>query len=411
MKQRWIMIALVLVVSMSMVSALQSVSPDIRITQISQTPDPVEPGDYVDLRFRVDNLGAPASSFDYEIVLDYPFSLDPGVPRRISVGTADYYRAAVGDGATIFWRVRVASDAVPGDRNTVSIRFYPREGDDRTFVTKDFPVRIAAQEGLLIVRDATINPEEVAPGRRFSVSLDLENLGTSAIRNVRVTSNVEGTPFSPYGSANERLVRLIGSESTRSVDFEFFTSPGVSLGVERLPFTIAYTDSLGTQYTLPATVGIPIDEAPSFLLNLESSNVYVPGTRGEVVVSVSNTGSSPLNFVVLSLAESDSYEVIGQRQTYLGNLQSDDFETGQFRIFVDGDAESLDLDFTVSYRTAFGEQRVDTRSVSVPLYTRERAQELGLVPAGNGRGMIMFVVLLLVIVGGFVWYRRKCKSR
>ena len=411
MEYRWMIIALTVLISMSVVSAVQS-SPDIRISQISQTPDPVEPGDYVDLRFRVDNFGASAASFDYEIMLDYPFSLDPNVPKRISVGTADYYRSALGEGATIYWRVRVAADAVPGDRNSVRIRFYPREDDDTTFITEEFPVRIGGQEGLLVVSDARISPEEVAPGRRFTVSLDLENLGTALVRNVRVTSSVDETPFSPYGSANGRIIRLIESGSTASVDFEFFTAPGVSLGVERLPFTISYSDSIGTQYSLPATVGVPIDEDPSYLVNLESSNVHVQGDRGEVVLSISNTGSSPLNFVVLSLDESSDYEVIGARRTYLGNLLSDDFETGQFRIFTADDAPlPLPLAFTISYRTAYGEQVTEHVSVDLPLYTRSRAQELGLVPEQNASGPITLIVLVIAGILGYAWWKRRRTSR
>jgi hypothetical protein len=403
------LVIVALILAMSVASAFQT-NPDIRISQIGQTPDPVEPGDYVDLRFRVDNLGAPASSYLYELETDYPFSLDPDVAREVSLGTADSYSAS-GDGATLFWRVRVASDAIPGDRNTVKIRYRPRDAPPGTYFIQEFPVRIGAQEGLLIVRDARIDPAAVVPGRKFSVSLDLENLGTALVRNVRVTSDVDETPFSPYGSANARLVRQIEAGSVQPVEFEFFAAPGATLGVERLAFTIDYADSIGNRYSIPATVGIPLDETPSYLVNLESANVYVPGARGEVVVSVSNTGSSPLNFVVISIADSDSYEVIGTRQTYLGNLQSDDFETGQFRIFVDSDAESVDLDLMLSYRTAFGEQLVESSTVSVPIYTQERAQEFGLIPSPNATGPILFAVMLIVLIGGFVWYRRKCKSR
>lgn len=406
---RTILILAMLIIAMGTVSAQQTTSPDIRISQISQSPDPVEPGDYVDLRFRVDNLGSSASSFIYELETSYPFSLDPGVPRSVSLGTLNSYSVS-GDGAVLYWRVRVASDAVPGDRNTVSIRYRPRDAPDDTFITREFPVRVGAQEGLLIVRDARIDPDEVAPGRRFTVSLDIENLGTARLRNVRVTSDVDGTPFSPFGSANARLVREIEAGATRTVDFEFYTSPGVSLGVERLPFTIAFSDSVGNQYSLPATVGIPIDEAPSFLINLESSNVYTAASRGEVVVSISNTGSSPLNFVVLSVADTDAYEVIGSRQTYLGNLLSDDFETGQFRVFVDRDAESLDLDMTISYRTAYGEQFTETRTVNVPIYSTERARELGLIENGGLGSGFTLLVIVLIAIGGFVWWRRR-KSR
>lgn len=404
---RTILMSVLILITMSAAYAASTDAPNIRISQVSQTPDPVDAGDYVELRFRVDNFGAPASDYEYEIDYGYPFSLDPGSPRRVSLGTIDSYTGASDGGAVLYWKLRVDENAVPGG-NTVKIRYYPVSGADSTFVTREFPVRIGAEEGLLVVSDATIDPADAVPGRRVAVSLDLENLGSAAVRNVRVTSDVEDTSFAPYGSANGRLIRLIGAGQTSTVEFDFFVSPNAALGVEKLPFTITYADSVGDAYSLEAVVGVPIDEAPSYILNLESSQVYTAGSMGDVVFSISNTGSSPLNFVVLTLEDSEHYEVIGPRQTYLGNLQSDDFETGQFSVYVADDTQiPLEAELSISYRTAYGEQISETRTVQVPIYTQQRAQELGLVSNGNGSGAIVFVLIVIAAIVGFVWWRRR----
>src|SRR3989338_3713608 len=51
----------------------------IEVTLINQEPDPAEPGNYVDARFKLDNNGSEeARNVEVEILPEYPFSLDSG---------------------------------------------------------------------------------------------------------------------------------------------------------------------------------------------------------------------------------------------------------------------------------------------------------------------------------------------
>lgn len=409
MKERIVMIfALALVLIGVVAAAGPTSSPNIQISQISQTPDPAEPGQYVELRFRVDNLGSPASDYVYQLDYGYPFSLDPGSVDKVSVGTVDSYQVATGEGAVLYWKLRIDPNAVPGSQNTVKIRYYPANGSDVVYTTQDFVVRIGSQQGLLIVKNATITPSDAKPGQKVHVTLSLENLGTSYVKNVRVNADVTGGSFSPYGSANGRLVTTILAGQTKDVGFDFFVSPDASLGVAQLPFSINYTSAQGTIYPLTAVVGIPIDESPSYLASLESTSVYVPGQKGDITVSVSNTGSSPLDYTVITLGPSKYYDVIGPTRSYLGNLKSDDFETGQFTVYVNKDApKPLPLNLSITYRTAYGEERTDTASLSLPLYDETQARTFGLVSGGNrGSSIVVFLVIVAAIVA-FIWWRRR----
>jgi len=49
---------------------------NLKVTFVSQTPDPVEPGKVVEIRWKIENIGsAAAEDVMFELLPEYPFSL------------------------------------------------------------------------------------------------------------------------------------------------------------------------------------------------------------------------------------------------------------------------------------------------------------------------------------------------
>ena len=93
----------------------------IEVTLINQEPDPAEPGNYVDARFKLDNNGSEeARNVEIEILPQYPFSLDPGREALRSAGTLQSMQR--GDvGVIAKYRLRIDKNAVEGE-NGIKIR-------------------------------------------------------------------------------------------------------------------------------------------------------------------------------------------------------------------------------------------------------------------------------------------------
>jgi len=85
---------------------------DIAVNLISQKPDPAEPGKYVDVRFKFDNNGTgEARDVEAEIIIEYPFSLDPGRNAIKKLGTLQSRQK--GDvGVIAKYKLRVDENAV-----------------------------------------------------------------------------------------------------------------------------------------------------------------------------------------------------------------------------------------------------------------------------------------------------------
>ncbi|MFT4313439.1 MAG: COG1361 S-layer family protein [Candidatus Woesearchaeota archaeon] len=377
-------------------------------TLVNQQPDPVQPGNYVELRFRIDNLGQQAKEYEFELLAEFPFSFDnpSDAQRTVRIGGGESGSSA----RVIHYRVRVDAQAAEGLQNSVRLKYH-EAGRPQSHIISEFPIRIETQRGLVQVNSVQVEPENPQVGSQFTLRIGVENLGNNFIQNVQVNMNTDESGIRPIGSSNKRIISQIHGQETRMLDFTYFIDAQADVGVHQIPVSISYVDSRGEERELETKIGVPINAEPSYVINIQNTDIVVSGTRGRVTVSVSNTGQSSLNFAYLTLQETEDYVILNSPNSYLGNLLSDDFETAQFEIYAHNtDAESIDLQFALSYRDSFYTQFTDEFSLPLRLFDRETAQNVGLLPT-QGRGGLIFFGLLIIGIVAFVWYRKKKKSK
>ncbi len=387
--------------------AAASAAPDLTFTLLNQEPDPVEPGNYVELRFAMQNFGfGSISDVIVEILPEYPFSLDPGVSptRDFGVVTPAY----IGDEKVLlYYRLRVDEKAVEGTSDIV-LRYSSNNG--RTFTKfPEFPVRIRSRDSVLAVEAAGTTPSHVAPGGELRVWLSLRNIATVLLRDIRVTlglftdekaagqSTVIELPITPIGGGVEKTLDTLVPGETAEVSMDFIIDTDATTKPYKMPVTITYEDSFGQNFTKSNYIGIVVSAEPEFILNLEESEIYSNGQKGSVVVSFSNNGVSDIKFLTIALRESDDFTVLSPRKLYLGNLDSDDFETATFDLFVDTDKETVPLLFDVRFKDDYNKDYFETVMLpGIRLFDKTDAVRYGLVSAKSR--IYLFVQVLIGLI-------------
>jgi len=398
-------LAILLILSSMSVFANDANIAKIQTEFISQTPDPANPGEYVDVRWRITNLGGAAADYTFELLPSYPFSIDESA--KITSNSIVGYQSGV-NGVVIFYKVRVDAKAVEGSNNVLRLAIY-RTANPTVRTIIEQPIRIQSRQGLLDIGNIELSPSEIKAGTPFTISVDLKNLATNYISNVQIKiADVQG--FSPYGSSNQKTITRIGGLSTQTVSFPYFVDANTQARVHTLPLIVTYTDSLGRDSSVESTIGVPVGAFAEYLPNLERTDIFTSGTKGNVVVSISNIGKSDINFVILELQENEAYEILSSKKMYLGNLESDDFETGQFTLFVKKTAaSSVPLTFALQYKDAYDQLHTDTIVLENKIYSTAQAKQMQLISAsGPGFGTIIFV-LLVIGIGIYFWRRQKKK--
>ncbi len=399
---------------------------DLTVTLTSQSPDPVSPGETLELRWNVENIGSEtAKNVMFELVPSYPFSLEPTVSAQKKIGSLEPVQSA-DNVATLYYRVQVDSGALPGDE-TIDLRYSLDDGLSWTLL-EDFGVRIASQTSTLSVDTVTVIPERPAPGQTAEVKLLLTNDADGVLKDIKVKLNFvttitestlipyEKLPFTALGSSNEKTVNSLAPGKSTEIAFTIIVDGDAESKVYKIPLSLSYTDKDGTEYETDVTstfLGLVVDQPPQFELNLQDRDFYTKSSTGDVVLSVSNVGPSEIKFMTMILETSDMYQVISPNTVYLGNLESDDFETAEFTLNVDADIdEVLPLTVSVEYKDGFNKPYTFSDEVNVPIYSVKEAKSLGLIPAG--RSPITTLIYLVILVGGGYWlyqHRKKKKQQ
>ncbi len=386
-------------------------SPSISVSLASQDPDPVEPGKIVELSFKLDNQGELAYNVAFEILPEYPFSLLPGETAVKNIGTLGTAQN-IASSVFVKYKLKVDQNAVDGSHE-IKVR-YKTENFESWSTIEDITVKVQSKDAILSVERFTTIPEVVAPGSKTKLMVSLRNHATSLLKDIKIIldlgkSGNEETPFAPVGSTNEKVISAIGPQATLPLEFNLLVDPDAKSKAYKVPLRIEYSDVLNKNYSKTRTITLIVGVEPDLSVYVDTTTVYSAGKTGEVSVKIVNKGLTDIKFLNVKLDKAEGYKVLSPYEVYIGNIDSDDYETADFKINVDkASKEKVILPLTIEYKDANNQEYTKKVSLELPLYTNSEAKKLGLVENGN-KG-ILFAILIIAVVGFFayrMWKKRR----
>ena len=217
-----------------------------------------------------------------------------------------------------------------------------------------------------------------------------------------------GLPFATLGSTNEKSIYKIDAKGNYEFDFKILANPEAKSRVYQVPLKIAYSDDLGKSYSRNGTIGIIIGAKPDLSVTLDSYGIFESVDSGQIVVKVVNKGVIDVKFMNVKLMPGDDYTILSNDESYLGNIDSDDYETADFKIFIKkSNKKQAVLPLVLEYKDANNNNFKDNVKLPLKIYSTAEAKKLGLI---KGDGKTGFVVIIVVIVLGLIFYRRWRKA-
>jgi len=415
MKKVWVLLVLlVLIGSFAGVATSSTVSnalttfARIRITLVNQVPDPVQAGDIVTVRFKVENNGwENAEDMMIELLPEYPFSLVDGEPALQRIGSV--HGKQLGDiGVIVDYRLKVSENAVDGNHD-LDLR-YKLSSLQTVWVKPDpFVIEVLPSHAILHIESVTTIPSQLHQGSEAKLRVELVNLASAFFRNIRVVLNLDGLPIATLRGTNEEVVSFLDAGERTTLEFTVVAEPDAASSLYKLPVELTYNDRLGTIYTRNDTVCIIIGGVPELLAYVDTSDVYGSSQTGEVTVRFVNHGVTDIKFLRASVLESDTYAVLSQPEVYVGNVDSDDYETASFDLALERvKGSQVSVPLLLEYRDANNNLFEEQVDVVLRLYSSSQAKKLGLK---EGSGFGGFLIMLLIVGGGLYGYRRWKKKK
>jgi len=378
----------------------------IEVTLINQEPDPAEPGNYVDARFKLDNNGSEeARNVEIEILPQYPFSLDPGREALRSAGTLQSMQR--GDvGVIAKYRLRIDKNAVEGE-NEIKIRYRIDKGV--WIEPEEFFIDVQTNDAILAINSVSVDKEFFEPGSSGILRIGIVNEADSLVKDVKARLDLGNIPFVPLGSTNEKSVYQIDARKTHEFSFELLAKPEAESGVYQVPLRISYSDELNKGYIKNGTIGIIVNAKPDLSITLDDSEIHQRGKSGDVVVKVVNKGVTDIKFVNMKLMASETYRILSTDEVYLGNIDSDDFETADFKLFVEkSNKDEVILPLILEYKDANNNDYEDQINLKLVLYSASEAKKFGLE---KENGFVGILIVIVIVAVGIYYYRKRIRKK
>jgi len=275
--------------------------------------------------------------------------------------------------------------------------------DNRTVVNMDHAIRI---------KQLQIIPPEISPGESGIINITLKNSAKLHLDDIRIDLDLP-EEFNIYNDVDKIKISKLDSTEEKNFQFRIIPSPSSDEGVYGGNLIVNYVSYLEVNEELGVgeekednfTFGIIIKGTPKIFAKIEKTGVYKGNEVGDVTIKFVNNGVGDIKFLTVELLESEDYEIISSNKEYIGDLDSDDYESVDFRIKLKKE-KTTDLLLKINYKNSLNEDFSEEFKLPLELRT---ADELGVKT--NGTAYTALVVILLSIVIYFIYRKYKKKKK
>jgi len=259
---------------------------------------------------------------------------------------------------------------------------------------------------VLLIGNISTEPAELVPGQQGKLRLTIKNTGNFQLNDLRVQIDLP-SDIAFLNDISKRKIPTLASLEEKNLEYDIIVLPGSSEGIAKLNITTDYLNHIGDERQDVDNFGIKIKSVPKFYVSLEESTIYQGRYLGEVTITFTNNDLGDVKFLDVELQKSPDYDIVPPIREYVGDLDSDDFESVEFRINVKSRQKEVVLPLKVNYRDSLNNEY--SENMNAYLYMRTPA-EAGI--KSNTTTLIVVGILVLAIAG-YIFYRkyRRKKNR
>lgn len=374
---------------------------DLEVMSTRYEPYPAQPGRYIDVWVKIENRGTnDIANAQIQLTPKYPFSLDENEAALRTLGKLTSFQAAV-----VNFKVRVDNSAVLGNN---PLGFEYRENIDGIWNDGSFNVFIQPRDLNLQVENIAVSPEKIAPGEKGKVTFTLKNYGDSSAENIKIRLGLldSSIPLVAANTLGEKTIDEIRSGEKKDVSIDVIALADASAKIYKIPIGLQYYDTSGKTYNITNVFAMSISEKPNIYFISDSTTLAGDKTAGDITIKAVNPSASDIKFMDIELLPSDNYEILSASRVYIGKVDSDDYGSADFSIYL---KDSKNMEFIVpikaTYHDATNEEYTTTEDVKVSFAKAKYDAK----SSGSGASTLIFAIV--VIGAGYFFYRRWKKKK
>ena len=401
-----LVLALLFLMPFAFAATMTVLSGQLELASLRYSPQPAEPGKYVDLWIGVSTKARETlPDVECAVVPAYPFSMDSTDSPNKTIGNMPPYSSAI-----LQFKLRVDRNAVKGD-NQLAIKC--RTGGYQ-WGEANTTIYVQPQDAVLTVGKVEADPAEVEPGGKMRLTITLKNDAQTELKDIALKLDLSSalTPLAPIGSGTERRIGALEPGETQSVYFDVMAYASALPQVYKMPLELSYADELGKEYEKTEYVGVVISATPRMGIMLDDTKIIRPDSGGTVSLSVVNIGKSDVKFLTAKLVPSGAYSILSPDELYVGAISSDDSSSIEYTIFIAKDApKTIDLPVQLSYTDASNRKHTETKNATMRIYSEEEIAGMDLEQKAGMNFIVVAIGAIVLLYIGYYLYKRFVKKK
>jgi hypothetical protein len=241
------------------------------------------------------------------------------------------------------------------------------------------------------------------PGDQTALSIELKNTLDDDVEDVSFNLDFGNVQFISIGGS-EKSFDEIRDGRTKSFTINVKAFQDIKPGDYNIPYTISFIDKDDNRVEKIGSIGIIVGAKTELDFDVELEKNVI-GESGKLELKIVNRGFGEVKFVNVEIS-GQGFTILGTNTDYIGNVESDDFETASFNVIFD-ELESQVV-ATVTYKDFDNNQQVESYTQRLQIYSKKEGIELGIIERNN---TFIYVILVLTVILLWILYRVWRKKR
>ena len=252
------------------------------------------------------------------------------------------------------------------------------------------------------LRIQNVSVPDLAPGETGILKIYLKNSAAYSMTDVRAKITLPAQ-LQFIDDVNEVRVSEIKSNEEKEIDYRIIALPTTVEGIYSATLLVNYlshfgvnTFNVGEDNSDNYSFGIVVKSQPSLFVQVDSTNIYNEKKTGDITLTFVNNGTSNIKFLTVNLQKSSDYEILSSDTFYVGDLDSNDYQSVVYKLKVNNKATDIDLPIGISYRDSMNN-----------LYSQKLYPSFKMVDGseiGKTSSISISTILLIIVILGIVIY-------
>ncbi|MEM0465150.1 MAG: hypothetical protein QXW97_00415 [Candidatus Pacearchaeota archaeon] len=267
-----------------------------------------------------------------------------------------------------------------------------------------FIIFLTYNSSALVIQSVHNSPDKIAPGESSLIYIILKNNEDYDIDQIIVSLDLSNVPIAPYNTGTDYSINKIKSGDSKEVQFKIIILNNAIPGIYKIPINIKYNDEEGKIITKQSLISINVYSSPLIEAKIEDG-IVLKGKKNKITVKVINKGLDNAKFLEMSLQKkSNYYSLLSQEKVYIGDVDSNDFQTSDFEIFINNEApNNIKIPINIGYKDTFNRNYTYNTDLNIRAYSKKDAIKYGLIQNNSIYGIIILAIITVIII--YIFYR------